>query len=210
MYIIGITGGIGSGKSTAARILRQRGIPVLDADALSHTVSGSGGRAIPALIEEFGPDILNETGGMDRAQIASRVFAHRSELDRLSRIIHRFVFEEMNQQIQELQKNRVPVVCLDVPIPVKEGFLDRCHLILVIQAPEELRLMRLQQRGMEREEARQRMRMQFEPEVYAQLADHIVENLGTEAELAEKLDHLLQPLLKARGIPYGVDTQEEL
>lgn len=209
MYVIGVTGGIGCGKSTVSRALAARGLPVLDADRLSHEVTAPGGVAIAEIMACFGADLIRADGGLDREAMAKLAFTDKKCLDLLSRIVHKYVLETIGEKLTEFQKNRCKACVLDVPVPVREGFLDRCHCILVIQTEDELRIERLEKRGMSEAEARRRMALQLSAEGYAKLATHVIENNGTEEELMEKVDALLQPLLSARGIPYHIPEPEE-
>ena len=107
MFVLGITGGIGSGKSTVSGILRDKGLLVLDADEISRKVTEPGGKAIPAIAEEFGPKAVGAGGVMNRKAVSQIVFSDKKKLDDLSSIIHKFVFEEMEDQVQkEREKGR--------------------------------------------------------------------------------------------------------
>lgn len=200
MYILGLTGGIGSGKSTAGAILAGWGLPVIDADQLSHEVTAAGGEAMTEILDTFGPDCITPEGALDRQKMAQRVFTNKNDLDRLSRIVHQYVFLRMDHQLKALQKRRAPAVVLEVPLPVREGFLDRCHHVLTVQAPESIRLERLIQRGMEPAQAQLRMAQQLDPQAYADLADQVIDNAGTREALEAALKAGVVPLLKARGI----------
>jgi dephospho-CoA kinase len=200
MFIIGITGGIGCGKSTAARICREAGLPVIDADDLSRQVTAAGGAAMPAIIEKFGPGAADSQGALDRQNMAKKVFANHRSLDQLSSIVHQQVVEQIAQQVKKLEEKKTRAVVLDVPIPVKHGFLDLCDQVWVIWASDEIRLMRLAERGMDEREARRRMAMQMTRDEYQKLADHVLENDGTPTELAAKIMELLLSELGQRGI----------
>ena len=200
MFTLGITGGIGCGKSTAAAYFRARGVEVVDADELSRKVSEAKGAAIPEIVEAFGDAYLDEKGAMDRTRMAELGFRDRTALDRLSAIIHRHVLAALAESKRKAKKRKAALLVLDVPIPVKEGFLDLCDYVLVIWADEELRLERLEGRGMPRTEASRRMLMQMREEEYRKLGDGCIMNNGSRAELDAQLDAFAERELRTRGI----------
>jgi len=200
MFIIGITGGIGCGKSTAAEICREAGLPVIDADELSREVTAAGGSAMPAIIAKFGPGAADASGALDRQHMAKKVFQNHRALDQLSAIVHEQVIEQIIVRVKKLEEKKVKAVVLDVPIPVKHGFLDLCDQVWVVWASDETRLRRLAVRGMNEEEAKRRMAMQMNRDEYFALATHILDNDGTPDALADKVRALLDDELGQRGI----------
>jgi len=200
MFIIGITGGIGCGKSTAASICREAGLTVIDADEISRQVTASGGVAVPEISARFGADLIDSQGCLDRQAMARKVFQNHRALDQLSAIVHRHVFDQIAQQVKSLTEKNVRAVVLDVPIPVKSGFMDLCDQVWVIWADEEIRLARLTERGMEKEEARRRIAMQMTREEYLALADHVFANNGSREDLAAGIRQALKTELEQRGI----------
>jgi len=200
MFIIGITGGIGCGKSAVADIAAQAGLPVLDADRLSHEVTAADGAAMPEIREAFGPRSVGEDGAMNRKWIAAMAFRDKPALDRLSAIIHRHVLERMAEQIEKYREQGAKALVLDVPIPVKHGFLDVCDQVWVVWAEDEIRIPRLVARGMSEEDARRRILMQMTREDYVDLADHVILNNGTREELDSEVRDPLERELVSRGI----------
>lgn len=210
MFVIGITGGIGSGKSSVARRLAAWGLPVLDADRISHEVSGAGGRAKEKITALFGAGILDEHGEIVRSRLAEIVFHNRKDLDALSMIVHEEVMAEIGERLAALRKKKAPLAVLDVPIPVKDGFLNRCDQIWVVSASEELRVQRLLARGLKEADIRARMAMQMPPEKYAELADFLIDNSGDLETLEQKTDEILKRELGARGIRLPRESPETL
>ncbi|MDD2213664.1 MAG: dephospho-CoA kinase [Oscillospiraceae bacterium] len=225
MFVLGITGGIGCGKSTAASYLADMGLPLIDADLISRQVSAPGGPAVPAILKRFGLEIVQncpeafaaayqdpesswETGDswktliLDREQLAVRVFNHKNELDDLSRIVHHFVIAEIKRQYQQYLHKKTKALVLDVPLPVKEGFLDLANYVLVIWADEAVRLERLAGRGMAASEARRRMAVQMTEEEYRALAQKVIYNNGSREALLEQLASFATLVLGERGIPF--------
>lgn len=202
MFVIGITGGIGSGKSTVAGICARTGFPVLDADQISRSVTAASGRALPAIVERFGSEMLAEDGGLDRRKMATLVFRDRRSLDRLSQIIHQQVLAEIAELIEKHRQSGVKAIFLDVPIPVKQGFLDQCDQVWVVWADEAVRIRRLAERGMSEEEARRRIAMQMTDEEYKALGTHLIENNGDFPSLLDQVRDLIVQELGQRGIRF--------
>ena len=199
MFVLGITGGIGSGKSTVSGILREKGLPVLDADEISRNVTEPGGKAIPAIAETFGARAVNASGVMNRKAVSSIVFSDKKKLDELSSIIHQYVFEEMEERVQKEKEKGTKCVVLDVPIPVKR-FTDMCDQIWVVTCDEEVRLARLSKRGLDKEEAKRRIDMQMSDDEYCALGDFVIDNSWDMESLNDKVAVLISEQLHSRGI----------
>lgn len=202
MFIIGITGGIGSGKSTVADLCREAGLHVLDADVISREVTEAGGIALPEITESFGSAILNDKGGLDRVKMARLVFSNKKKLDQLSSIIHRHVIGRLQEKVEQLNAEKTKAVVLDVPIPVRHGFLDLCDQVWLVWAEENIRIRRLAGRGMPEEEALRRMRMQMTKEEYQKLSDREIDNSLDLGDLRLQVNTLLQQELTPRGIRF--------
>lgn len=200
MFILGVTGGIGSGKSTVSSILRDRGVLVLDADEISHKVTESDGLAIEPIRELFGNRAINSDNSLNRKYVSSIVFDDRTKLDNLSTIIHRCVFEYMDKVIEEERQKGTKALVLDVPIPVKNGFVSRCNQIWVVTCEETVRVERIVKRGMSEEEARRRMAMQMTDDEYLALGDFEINNSGTREELETRINELIVAEFHSRGI----------
>ncbi|MDI9469643.1 MAG: dephospho-CoA kinase [Bacillota bacterium] len=199
-FVIGITGGIGCGKSTVAALFREWGLEVLDADAMSHALTAAGGAAVDEVALAFGEDMRASDGGIDRRKLAALVFRDKNAIDRLSSIIHRHVIAGLINGVADAGRRGLGAICLDVPIPVREGFLDLTDYVVVVWASEDVRLERLAARGMEPAEARRRIRMQMTEEEYSSLASTVLRNDGDKDELRELVDGIVRDQLHARGI----------
>ena len=199
MFVLGITGGIGSGKSTVSGILRDKGVLVLDADEISRKVTEPGGKAIPAIAEEFGPKAIGAGGVMNRKAVSQIVFSDKKKLDVLSSIVHRFVFEEMEEQVRKEKEKGTKCVVLDVPIPVTR-FTDMCNQIWVVTCDKDVRLARLAKRGLDKEEANRRIDMQMSDDEYCALGDYSIDNSWDLESLNDKVERLIKEQLHSRGI----------
>lgn len=200
MFVLGITGGIGSGKSSVSKILGDRGLRVLDADEISHIVTDVGGIALDEIAEVFGKRAISSDGSMNRRYISSVVFNDNTKLDILSAIVHKYVFLYMDAELEKERNKKTKCVVLDVPIPVRKGFVDHCNQIWTVICDEEVRIDRLIKRGMDKDDAKRRMAMQMTDDEYAALGDHVIDNSGTREELSSRVDELIKKELHERGI----------
>lgn len=200
MFIIGITGGIGTGKSTVAKIFADRGVRVLDADEISKKVTGSQGSALDSIRELLGKKAIDSSGNLNRKFVASLVFSDRTKLDKLSAIVHKQVLEDIGLELEKEREKGTKVIILDVPIPVRKGFLDVCNQVWVVSADEDVRLARIIGRGMDAEDAKRRMAMQMTREEYENLADIVIENSTDDEDLREKVEVHIRGELEKRGI----------
>lgn len=199
MFVLGITGGIGSGKSTVSEILGNRGIRVLDADKISREVTDLNGIALPEIAEVFGNRAIKNSA-LDRKFISNIVFNDKTKLDVLSSIIHRYVLEYIAQEIDKERNKGTKCVVLDVPIPVRKGFLDKCNQVWVVTCDMDVRLDRLMNRGMNIDDAKRRIAMQMTDEEYVSLGDFEINNSGSLEELNQKVEELITKQLHERGI----------
>ena len=191
MLRIGLTGGIGSGKSTVSRLLAERGAVVVDADAIAREVVEPGTPGLAAVVAAFGDGVLTADGALDRPALGALVFGDPEALARLNAIVHPLVRE----RAAELAA-RVPddgVVVHDVPLLVESGqAADRgghAHdLVLVVETELRTRLQRLVQRGMTEDDARARIAVQATDEERRAVADVVLDNSGTPEELAAQVD----------------------
>ena len=147
MVILGLTGSIGMGKSTAAAALRRMGVPVHDADHAVHNLLGKGGRAVPAIAREF-PGVVTE-GRVDRARLGAIVFADPKALRRLESILHPMVRRAERAFLAAAARRRVPVVVLDIPLLYETSGEGRCDAVVLVSAPAMVQTPRvLLRRGM--------------------------------------------------------------
>jgi len=186
---IGLTGGIGSGKSTAAGRFAELGALVIDADALAREVVEPGTKGLAAVVAEFGEQVLDGAGRLDRPALARVVFGDDAARGRLNAILH----PRIRARAAELIAAAPPgtVVVQDVPLLVETSQSGRYDLVVVVEAPDELRVRRLgRDRGMPAEEVRARMAAQATDEQRRAAADVVLVNDGTPEDLRAKVDAL--------------------
>lgn len=188
MRRIGLTGGIGSGKSTVCAILAELGADVIDADALAREVVAPGSDGLAAVVEAFGPDVLAPDGSLDRAALAGRVFSDEDARRTLNGITHPRIAERTRHLIAQLPHDAVLVH--DVPLLVELGMQGAYDLVVVVDAPDEVRVARLVERGLGEQDARARIAAQASREQRLAAADVVIDNSGT-------LEHLRAQVLSA-------------
>lgn len=187
MILVGLTGGIGAGKSTVSALLAARGAVVIDADAITHELQRAGTPVLAAIAERFGAGVLTPDGELDRAALAEIVFNDADELAALNAIVHPAVGAEMaTRMAAEAETDHV--VVLDVPLLVESGRADMAGIV-VVDVPPEVALDRLvHQRGVPEADARARMARQASREERLAKADRIIDNTGTRDELEAQID----------------------
>ena len=200
MFILGVTGGIGTGKTTVASLLRSVGVQVIDADRIAHELTNTKGEIPERIAAALGDDTIREDGSLDRQRVAELAFTNKRVLDTLSAIVHEEVVRAMDAQIEEAQRKKIKVIALDVPIPVNRGFLDVADEIWTISADDDTRIVRLLKRGMDEKEAKRRIAVQMTREEYRDLAHVEIENNGSLIDLEEKVFSRLREALSERGI----------
>ena len=199
MFVLGITGGIGSGKSTVSGILAEKGLTVLDADEISRSVTGPGGRAMPEIASVFDNKVVSSNGALNRRVMSDIAFGDKKKLDDLSTIIHKHVFEQIDEALAKEKEKGSKCVVLDVPIPVNK-FRELCDQIWVVTCDKDVRLSRLQKRGMDKEEAERRIAVQMTDDEYCELGDHSIDNSWDIEDLKDKVEVLIREQLHERGI----------
>ncbi|MDH5764967.1 MAG: dephospho-CoA kinase [Gammaproteobacteria bacterium] len=193
MLIIGLTGGIGSGKSTVADLFRQRNIPVIDTDEIARELVKPGQPALKEIVKLFGSEIINNQGELNRQLLAQLTFNNNQARKNLEAILHPRIFKCMNDQIQHLTS---PYVITVIPLLIETGELNQVNHILLVDCPEEIQIQRVRQRD-------QRDEQQIKEIINAQAtrkerllaANDIIENQGDIASLDAKIEKFHQKFL---------------
>jgi dephospho-CoA kinase len=200
MLLVGLTGGIGSGKSTVSRMLEERGAVVLDADAFARAAVVSGSPGLRSVVARFGPDVLTPDGDLDRPKLASIVFADPQALSDLEAIVHPEVRRMFADGIEEnLDGDRV--VVLVNPLLIEMGTHRDCDVVVVISTSSETQIARSVARGMIEADVRARMAAQLPLEERARIADVLIDNEGTFADLEREVDVLWRQLQDRAAAP---------
>jgi dephospho-CoA kinase len=190
MLTIGLTGGIGSGKSTVAQMLVARGAAFVNADLVGHRSYRRGTPTYDRLIEAFGPEIVGADGEIDRQKLGRRVFADPDDRRRLNDIVWPAMAEIMARDLDELRAKGVRVTVLEAAILLEAGWQWLVDEVWVVVASPDTAVRRLEAAGMEREHAEARIRSQLSNEERVYQADVVIENDGTTEELESKVQAL--------------------
>jgi dephospho-CoA kinase len=188
-FVVGLTGGIGSGKSSVARLFAEHGIVVIDADAISRAMTAVGGAAIPAIVVAFGAAAVDPSGALDRSRMRDQVFKDPSAKSRLEGILHPMIRAESDRRLRTATS---PYVILEIPLLIESGnYRERCRRVLVIDVPpsvQETRVMARDQFGLE--QARRIMAAQATRGERLAAADDVIDNSGTPEELIPQVNRL--------------------
>lgn len=186
MILLGLTGGIGSGKSTVSALLAQRGAVIIDADAIVRELQEPGQPLLKELSDEFGGSIIKDDGSLDRVALAGIAFADKDKLAALNKIVHPAVGREMNRRLEE-QRTTDNVVVLDIPLLAENPRKGLCGVI-VVDVPVDVAVARLMEfRGFKEDDARARVANQTSREKRVAIADRIVDNSGDMSALEEQV-----------------------
>ncbi len=193
--VIGLTGGIGSGKSTVSHMLAEMGAVVIDADKVGHEAFKPGTSAWSKVVQTFGRDVVGSNGEIDRKKLGAIVFADPAALTRLNQIMHPTMREMIKAQIDEYRKQGVEVVVLEAAILIEAGWDSLVDEVWVTVAPQNAVMERLEsQRGMAKEQTLARIKAQLPTEERVKHADVVIVNDGSLDDMRNKLKELWQKL----------------
>jgi len=186
---VGLTGGIGSGKSTVVDMLANKGAAVVDADEIARRVVAPGSSVLGRLAEKFGADILLDDGSLDRALLAQRAFADERGTRRLNEITHPAIREQAERDISRAEETS-EIVVYEMPLLVESGQVSLVDVVVVVDVPESVQVDRAVQRGMDESDVRQRMLRQASREQRLDAADAVIDNSGPYDQTRAQVDAL--------------------
>jgi dephospho-CoA kinase len=197
MRVLGLTGGIGSGKSTVASMFSELGAEVIDADELARAVVEPGQPALAEIIQAFGADMLRPDGSLDRGRLAAIVFADPAARTRLNAITHPRIRERMQAEIDRRQGRR-GLLILDIPLLYENARMDAAEKVIVVWVDPQTQLQRLTEReGMTADTAKRRIAAQLPLDEKKALGDHVIDNTGSMAQTRSQVDALYRQFSKA-------------
>ena len=197
MILVGLTGGIGSGKTTVSSMLSARGAIIIDADQITRELQAPGSPVLQEIVAAFGNEMLDQAGALDRAALAAKVFGDADALAKLNKIVHPAVGREMAARL-EAQRDTNNVVVLDIPLLVENPREGLCGT-LVVDLPVEVAVERLvSHRNMARADAEARIARQATREARVAIADRVIDNSGDLADLETQVDAAWEWM---RGLP---------
>ncbi len=194
MRRVGLTGGIGAGKSTVARLFAAHGAVVVDADALAREVVAPGTPGLAEIVDTFGSGVLRPDGALDRAGLGRIVFADEAALRKLEAITHPKISAESARLIEAAERDGAPVLIHDIPLLVENGLPQTFDDVVVVEAPDDIRIARLEHRGLSRAEAVERMKAQATNEQRRAAATYLIDNAGSLRELRQRVDAVWEAL----------------
>ncbi len=190
--ILGLTGGIASGKSTVSNYLKNKGIPIVDADKISHKVLGKNKPATKQVMKTFGKEFFVD-GRLDRHKLGRHCFENKERTALLNSIVHPFIYEEMEKQLKE--NNDAPIVVLDAPLLIEAQLYKKCHKVMLVVSCEEQRILRaIKRSNLSKLEVQKRMERQLTDEERKKYAHFVIDNNGTMQETFNQIDEILKEL----------------
>ena len=198
MFLIGLTGGIGSGKTTVATRLKALGARIVDADKIAREIVEPGEPALAELAEAF-DGVLNADGTLNRAELARQAFAAPDATEKLNSITHPRIRERTLERFAQARTDGVPVLVYDMPLLIENGEYKKMDHVLVVDAADEIRIDRLvNSRGLDEEDARRRIAAQISREERLAAADSVVDNSGTRDQLLQQVDAFWEQVVAPR------------
>jgi dephospho-CoA kinase len=200
MRIVGLTGGIASGKSTVVRMLQELGAAVVDADAIVHELQAPGAPLLEAIAREFGPSVIRPDGSLDRARLGQIVFADPARRKALEAIVHPAVRERMWAEVERYRQEGRPAVVLDVPLLIEGGLYREVDEVWLVYVDRQTQLERLMARnGLTEAEAVARIGAQMDLEAKRAYAHRLIDNRGTLAKTRAQVEAAWRDLLRRAG-----------
>lgn len=209
MKVYGLTGGIGSGKSTVAKLIEAYGVPVVSADELSRMVVAPGSPGLQAVVAAFGDAVLGDDGSLDRAKLAAIVFAEPERRAQLEKILHPRIRDRFEEVLDILEKSGHERVVYEVPLLFENDLHHMMDGVIVVTAREDLRIARVCERsGLTPEEVRARIAAQLDDATRQARADYVISNNGDVGDLQREVEVLLERYLKipVNGRPAPLPT----
>ncbi len=196
LFWVGLTGGIGTGKSTVASVLRTLGEVVVDADAMAREVlSSEDGRAFSEILEVFGPSILTEQKSINRRELGRVVFLDKSKLGQLEAILHPLIRERVERKREEIYQDGIKRAFYDVPLLFEKKMTAQFEKIVVVECSEENQYRRLRERNNWNDgEIESRLRSQLFLEQKVREADFVISNNGTKEDLRKEVERLIHTI----------------
>ena len=192
--IIGLTGGIASGKSTVTSYLKEKGYPVIDADRVVHDLQAPGGELYRALVEHFGRDILLDTGDLNRPALAQRIFSSQKEIAWSNQVQGEMIRKALERERDRLAKTE-DLFFMDIPLLIEQGYLDWFDQVWLVYVTEDTQLQRLMERNvLTGVQARDRLAAQMPLDEKKAFVDLVIDNNSTRDYLYQQIDRALEQI----------------
>lgn len=202
MINVGLTGGIGSGKSTVLKLFERHGAHLIDFDRLAHRVEEPGTEVWKKIVDRFGRNILNADGTIERTKLGAIVFGNAQERAALNAIVHPAVFEEWRREIKEISHAKEDAVIIsDVPLLIEVGMQSLFDCVVLIYLPPDVQIERIMKRnGFGRRDAEERLAAQMPIGDKIPLCDFVIGNEGSIAETERKVDEVWNAIIRLRDV----------
>ena len=203
MINIGLTGGIGSGKSTVTRLFQKRGAYIIDVDVLAHMVEEPGSSVWNRIVEHFGREILDKDDRINREALGGIVFRDSEKLKKLNSIVHPAVFDEWWRRFDDIVNNdKEAIIISDIPLLIEVGWHRAVDIVILVYTSPDIQAERIMKRnGYTHEEAQDRLRSQMPVDEKIPFADFVINNEGTPEEMEAIVDRIWKDLLKKGASP---------
>lgn len=202
MRWVGLTGGMGTGKSRVAQLFQNAGVPVIDADQISRHLTQVGSEAISEIRQAFGPDVVLPDGGLNRKHLGELVFREPNKLSQLEKILHPRIQKAVQQKRADLQHQGHAFAVYDVPLLYEKKLEEQFDLIIVVTADHALQIQRVQNRdGLSVSEIERRLKAQLPLAEKVAKADYVIDNNGTLEQLEAQVRNLITELTKPKNNP---------
>ncbi|SKA99913.1 dephospho-CoA kinase [Caloramator quimbayensis] len=196
MKIIGLTGGIASGKSFVSDILKEEGIIVIDADIISREIVFKGSEALKDIEQNFGKEVLNNDGTLNRKRLGSLVFSDKNKLETLNKIMHPKIIDEIKKRIETVRMQGVNLCVIDAPLLIETGLYHIVDIVLLVYVNREVQIKRLIKRdNISFEEAEKRISSQMSFEEKKKYSDYIIDNNGSRENTKKQIHDILEEII---------------
>lgn len=196
-YILGLTGGIATGKSTVSRYLADKGIPIVDADLIAREVVEPGTKGLAAIAEAFGETYILADGSLNRKKLGSLIFSDDKKRQELNDLLQKDIKEVINNQVKQLKKIQPELIVLDIPLLYENEYVDYCDAVMVVYTTPEVQIERLMARNqLSIQEAKNRLASQMPIEEKRKRADLVIDNNGSVSKTYKQLDNWLEARIK--------------
>ena len=197
MSVFGLTGGIGAGKSTVASLFQEAGIPVVFADDVGREVVSKGSEGLSAIVELFGPDVIDDTGNLDRRKLGGIVFNDPAERTRLESILHPLVQDHSRELFAQLKDAGNQIIIYESALLFETNRHTEMHGVILVSASEETRIARVQERDSSNaEDVRRRIQAQMADDDKRKLCEYLIENDGDIERLSAQVASLISQLVQ--------------
>lgn len=188
-YLLGLTGGIASGKSTVSQVFKDKGVQVVDADRIARQVVEPGSPGLDQLVDYFGQEILTQEGDLDRKRLGDLIFRDDQAKEVVNRILHPLIGQSIQGQIGAAIDQDLDLLVLDIPLLYETGQADDYQAVMVVSLPYQDQVSRLMDRdGIDRDQALRKIQAQMSLEEKVKLADYVIDNSGSKEETRQQVE----------------------